>query len=764
LIETRYKKVDWTLDGLINAIEMGDIGLPDIQRPFVWPKTKVRDLFDSMYRGYPVGYLLFWANSADAAARAIGEGGKQHLANRLIIDGQQRLTSLFAVMTRKEVLRHDFETERITIAFRPTDETFEVSNAAIKRDREWIADISQLWAPGVGFMKFVQSYLDGLREGRALTDEHEQLLADRIDRVKDLRNYPFTALELAENVDEEHVAEVFVRINSQGTPLNQTDFILTLMSVFWEKGRRQLEEFAKASKRPSKSGPSPYNHFIEPEPDQLLRVAVGLAFRRARMNYVYLILRGKDLDTKQFSEERRTDQFERLAEAQEYGLDLLHWHEFFKAVVKAGYRRGSEVTSKTGLLYSYVLYLIGKRDFGVDPDTLRDVIARWFFMTSLTARYSSSPESAMEVDLGRLDEAKDASGFVEVLDRVILSTLTSDYWSISLVNDFESAAARTPSLYGYLAALNLLDARALFSDLRIAELLDPATKGKKAPLERHHLFPKSYLEQIGIARRRETHQLANFAYIEWGKNASISSKPPFDYWAKVVGAYTPSELREAMYLHALPDGWQDMDYLDFLPARRKMMARVVRDAFEKLTGGLTATDAASEKAADHEARASRKTPSNELIEAGESQFVEFKESARWSYIQGHKDKVSSHEVLRTVTAFLNAHGGTLFIGISDRGEAIGLAADFKSFQDHKNEDGFMNWVVTLLRDKLGATPAQDVDIRFEMIDGHVVCRVDVEPHDAPVHLDGREFYVRLHNTTQQLSGDELLSYVKRHWH
>lgn len=99
-----------------------------------------------------------------------------------------------------------------------------------------------------------------------------------------------------------------------------------------------------------------------------------------------------------------------------------------------------------------------------------------------------------------------------------------------------TAAARTPGLYAYLAALNLLDARVLFSDLRVAELLDPAMKAKKAALERHHLFPKAYLEKEGISRRRDTHQIANFAYIEWGKNISISSKPPSTYWPTVTAS------------------------------------------------------------------------------------------------------------------------------------------------------------------------------------------------------------------------------------
>src|SRR5690606_28866738 len=127
--------------------------------------------------------------------------------------------------------------------------------------------------------------------------------------------FPFTTLSLASTISEEQVSEVFVRINSEGKKLNQADFILTLMSVFWDEGRRELEEFCRNARKPAK-GPSPFNHFIQPDPDQLLRVGVGLGFRRARLQYVYSILRGKDLETEQFSEARREAQFDILKHAQ----------------------------------------------------------------------------------------------------------------------------------------------------------------------------------------------------------------------------------------------------------------------------------------------------------------------------------------------------------------------------------------------------------------------------------------------------------------
>lgn len=142
---TVFKKVDYNLSGLLHYIDMGDIGLPDIQRPFVWSAAKVRDLFDSMYRGFPVGYLLFWANGQPNHARQIGLEEKGHKTpSLLIVDGQQRLTSLYSVFRGKPVLDENFQERRLKIAFRPRDGRFEVTDAAVEKDPEFIPDISKL--------------------------------------------------------------------------------------------------------------------------------------------------------------------------------------------------------------------------------------------------------------------------------------------------------------------------------------------------------------------------------------------------------------------------------------------------------------------------------------------------------------------------------------------------------------------------------------------------------------------------------------------
>lgn len=584
-LKTCFKRVDYDLAGLLHYLDIGDIGLPDIQRPFVWKNAKVRDLFDSMYRGFPVGYLLFWENGQPNGAKQIGLGRKQHpISTRLIVDGQQRLTSLYAVFRGKRVLDDDYGERQIEIAFRPRDGTFEVADAAVRKNPEWIANISELWVSGKSSYQMVKGFLTGLKDKVILTEEEEEQISHNLDRLFDLQKYPFTALEIASSVDEEEVADIFVRINSEGVKLNQADFILTLLSVFWDEGRAALETFCKSSRQPPGpgSGASPFNHFIEPDPDQLLRVSVALGFDRGRLKSVYQVLRGKDLETGIFSPERRDQQFAVLKEAQEQVLDLKHWHQFLSSLVGAGYRSGEMISSQNALLYAYAFYLLGRIRCGVPEHQLQRLIGRWFFFASLTGRYTSSPETVMDGDLNRVKGVSEASAFVAVLEDLMASALTSDFWTISLPAALESSSARNPELFAYVAAQNRLGAPVLFSHKKISDLIDPALKAKKKPLERHHLFPRAWLESEGEADLKIINQMANFALLEWPENIAISDDPPSAYVPKLRERHTAAEWRAMHEAHALPDQWESLSYGEFLTLRRRLMAGIIRRGCEGL--------------------------------------------------------------------------------------------------------------------------------------------------------------------------------------
>ncbi len=743
-----FKRIDCDVEYMVSAIDHGTIGLPDIQRPFVWSASKVRDLFDSMFRGYPIGYLLLWAAPENEGTKLIGTAVHGiDTPSTLIIDGQQRLTSLYAVMKGKKVLNKDFQEKLIKIAFRPLTGDFAVATAAHGRSPDWVEDISEVFQNYEDSYEFINEFIDEVSKSKEIEPNSRKAIAKNIQRLLQLRKYPFSALEVNSATDEEDVADIFVRVNSQGQKLNQADFILTLMSVFWEEGRDALEAFCERSRKAGAKELSSYNYFIEPDPAQLLRVAIGIGFRRARLKYAYLILRGKDLESGQYSPQRREEQFNTLKKAQDKVLDLQNWHEFMKIPVCAGYRSSSMITSETALLYSYALFLIGKYDFGVDSYALRMVIAQWFFMSSITGRYSSSPESRMEQDLANLRTVQGAEQYTAHLKSVVDSELTSDFWSITLPNDLATAAARSPSWFAYCAVLKLLDAQVLFSNMKVSELLDPITHSKKAALERHHLFPKNYLASIDIKDDRDRNQIANFALVEWDDNIHISDAAPSEYFPQYMKRFkdSPEKLGVMLEMHALPVGWENMPYNEFLTKRRRLLAQVIKEGYTRLSKGEKDIDSPDISA-------------SELIARGESNTVEFKSTLRVNLHSRQKDSVIEHASLKTIAAFLNTRGGYLLVGVDDTGKILGLDSD-----GFASSDKMLQHLDNLISNKIGPYHMLYIQPRVENHTNKYVLIIKCSPSNAPAYVnDGdKHFYIRAGASTRELPVDELHTYIQR---
>lgn len=753
---TLYRDTGYSLSFLVEDIDRGNLALPDIQRPFVWNAAKVRDLFDSLYKGFPVGTLLFWETGAETNSRKIGGGEADTVPRLLIVDGQQRLTSLYAVLTGQQVLTRTYEHRHIRIAFRPSDETFEVADAAIRRDPEFIPDITVLWKSG--YKSAVRDFLSRLADGRGetLPESEEDDLEERIDRVRDLRDFRFQTIELNANADEEQVADIFVRINSEGVQLKQADFILTLMSVHWEKGRRQLEQFCRDAVDPAVRGPSPRNAFIDPNPDQLLRAGVGLAFRRARLQHVYSILRGKDLDTGEVSSERRSEQFDRLRVALDETLDLSNWHEYLKCITHAGFLHKRMITSETALIYCYVIWLIGRRNFDLDFATLRRAIARWFFMAQSTGRYTGSSETALEADLSRISiiPPGDGEAFCAELDRQMRASFTNDYWEVSFPNRLDSSSAKSPALCAYWAALNVLDAELLFSNLRLRDLMDVSNAPRS--VERHHLFPKGYLKSLDITGTRQVNAIANMAFLDWPENTAIGADDPLEYWPVMAGKFTPEQLQRQCEWHALPVGWEQLDYAEFLERRRELMAQVTRKGFDRLS--------------ENESAEFVPTVLADLLAAGESHTVEFKSTARVNLHTGQRDKQMEHVITKAVCGFLNAEGGNLLVGVDDEANVLGLDTDMRTLGRKQDRDGLELFLRQHLDTNLSSLTQTTVRIHFEEYAGADVCVVTVAASGKPVFakpVDGNgppsEFWVRMGNATKQVHGIDMVEYQKEHW-
>lgn len=585
--KTLFTPVPRTVRELIMEVETGKLGLPDLQRGYVWRAAKVRDLLDSMLKGYPIGYLMIWDAADDTEkSKTIGIDNKPFgTPKSLVIDGQQRLTSLYAVMCGKKIVDAKFNEKQIIISFNPLTRTFAVGDNATKRGAEWIYDISEVFRNESKSFAYISEKVQTISDARektdgTLTDDEKQCIQQNIMDLLSLTGFSIPTLEISGNSDEESVADIFVRVNSGGEKLGEDDFILTLISVYWPEGRQKIVDFCRSAKTP-KPGTA-YNFLFQPSPTHIVRIAMSYGFQRARLHYAYMLLRGRDFENGVYTESIRIQNFEKLKQVLEQVLDVQIWKNFLKCVEAAGFVSKSLISSENALVYSYVMYLFGKFHYGMSESALRKLISKWFFMTAVTGYYTGSPETDMESDLADLRNVKTEEVFVALLEKKIASVFTGDYFAITLPNSLANSAPRNPSWFGYCAALNVLDAKVLFSTLHTRELFSPTADGKKKALERHHLFPKAYLSRIGITDDRERNQMANFAFIEWNDNIEVLDTSPAEYMKDQLAKIAPTEKGSIYANHALPENWEHMDYFDFLSKRRILMAEVVKRGYERL--------------------------------------------------------------------------------------------------------------------------------------------------------------------------------------
>jgi hypothetical protein len=426
--------------------------------------------------------------------------------------------------------------------------------------------------------------MNALRDKNRIVDEHYEDAVERnLDRANSIADYRFPTVDIRRTAatgeaTEEDVADIFVRINSQGARLGQADFVLTLLSVYHGELRDKLEERARAMS---------IGAVVGLDTQQLLRAACGVAFGRARMSAVYRFLRGVDPVTGDADPERRLTRLSDLDDAANDCIEPTPWRDYLLRVKHAGFVSEGLIASKNAIVNAYAFYIRGRKA-AVSKPKLDAVVSRWIFGSLLTARYSGSSETAFEQDLARLgrDGERDAEAFVRELDSAMAETLTGDYWTQTLVSALETQKARTPAALAFRAAQVVLGARALFSDQLLQNLLDQSQAAGRTAREAHHLFPTNWLRSQGVTDRRRVNQVANLAEAGWHENTTIGGQRPSVYVARLREQLRMDDNQWGRMCaeHALPLGWERMDYDEFLRSRRTRMAELIRVAYRQLGG------------------------------------------------------------------------------------------------------------------------------------------------------------------------------------
>ena len=590
MAEPLFTRVDRPVGKLVSDVIEGRVGLPDLQRPFVWKDSDVRDLLDSMLRGYPIGYCILWEAPDDQEEKksSIGLNEKNYATPKeLVIDGQQRLTALVSSMYGVPVKDQSFSDRTIRIAYDPIAKEFHTWDAAIAKDAKYIPDLSTVFEAKRKneATKFRREYIKRLNEANAkrevpkLDDDGEAAVEDGINELLNLETtYVIPILSISNKADEEQMSQIFIRVNSGGTKLNEDDFIMTLLSVYEPETRQRIEDWCEDSHKPGVG--TSYNALLTIKPSHVIRATVGLGFGRGRLRYARLILNGRDLETRETSVAKREEYFEKFDAALDKVLDLNDWHAFINALGEAGYVNGGMISSENTIPLTYAITLIAKHRFGITGMELQRIAKRWFSMAILTQMYTGNFESVFEQQMNSIDELTDADAFCAWIENEISSRLTDDYYGVTLPNELDKNKASGPVWNGFLAAQVVLGSRVLFNTSTVAQLLLPASSGSKKAYDKHHLFPANFLKNGPYEYAKD--RRANFVCVDYQKNIYISDEDPKIYVAKFKEALGDEAYKTSCTENALPLGFEDMEYLDFLKERRVLMSQMIKNAFSRL--------------------------------------------------------------------------------------------------------------------------------------------------------------------------------------
>ena len=595
----QYQVNQYNINAILNWIQSDEIAIPEIQRPFVWNKTQVRNLLDSLYKGYPVGYLIAWRNpKIKMKDGTISEGKK------ILIDGQQRVTALSAAILGKEIINKDYKKEKIIIAFRPIGPNgpeFEVINPAIEKDTSWISDISPIINRESGIVQVIKEYCANN------PNVNEKDVEDNIDRLQRISDKVIGFIELESDLDLETVGIIFERVNSAGKSLSQADFAMSKIAVNGNIGsnlRKLIDYFCHLSKTPdfydslknmdddfTKTGflqkiswlQNKNDDLYEPGYSDLLRVAFTSEFNRGKMSDLVSLLSGRNFETREFESKIQDETFERLEKSVLKFTNETNFKRFVMIIKSAGFINPKFIQSGGALNFAYIVYL-KLREYNLESAKIEQFVKKWFVMSVLTGRYSASPESTFDSDIKNI--TKDFTRHLKFIED---SELSDVFWNVTLLSELEKSNINNPFLSVFFASqVKDNDKGFLSSDITIRDIIN----GRG---DIHHIFPKAYLKKK-FSSKKDYNQISNLVYAQSEINGAIKDNEPQKYFGDVLKQCDGGELKYGgitdsnnldvnMKQNCIPTSVYEMtidDYLKFLEQRKKLMAEKIKNYYKNL--------------------------------------------------------------------------------------------------------------------------------------------------------------------------------------
>lgn len=554
---------------LVNKVQRGELTLPEMQRRYVWPATRVRDLLDSLYRGYPSGTILVWETDEEMPTRELAVRSTRTPTTSqklLLLDGQQRVTSLSAILGGEPVhvrnrrrpidilfnLEHpdgppiditevddngftadvedveDEETAERDIQEEMRKRTFVVASRALQNDPVWVA-VSDV------FKKTDSQILKSI--GISSEDERWDKYSERLQKVRKIADYPYVMEVLEKSMSYEEVTEIFVRVNSLGIKLRGSDLALAQITSRWKGFMQLIEDFANEFKN-----------------DEDYIIETGLP---VRMMVIFATHQSRFKTVGKISKEKLGEAWEQAKNGLEYAINFLRAEGIDKL----------SFLSSPFLLVPIAVYWVLKNGEAI-TDVERKKILRWFYLAHMRGHYSmGSSESILDADLGVLFKGKNLDDLTQQLF-LHVKKFVVDY------DDLNNRGIRSPFFSMLYFVFKQNDVKDWWSGLKLSE----RHTGNAHTIQYHHIFPKSLLK---VYEKKEVNEIANMAFIGGKTNRQITNKEPIQYLEKEVIAKRGEEALTSQLIPLDKKLWELKNYREFLTFRRKAIAEALNEFMKK---------------------------------------------------------------------------------------------------------------------------------------------------------------------------------------
>jgi len=597
--DTKFSLNQTPISTILAWVESGAIAIPEIQRPFVWTSTQVRDLMDSLYQGYPVGYIITWQNP-DVKLK----DGSTSQGKRILIDGQQRITALRAAISGLNVVDKKYKKRRIAISFNPLTEEFRTRTSSTERGKEWISDIAEVMVNGYDTLTFVDEYV-ARNPGTT-----RQEINSRLNLLIQIKNKQIGEIQLSPSLDINIVNEIFVRINASGVNLSNADFAMSKIAVYEkdpgdEMGmrlRKFIDYFAHLSAAPDQFKDIAQNDtefaktdyfakiawlknetddLYDPTYNDIIRVVGLTQFARGKLGDVVSLLSGRNFETRQDEKEIADLSFQKLEKGLYQFTNENKFKQFVQNILRgSGYDEPNMLIARNAVNYAYAMYL-RLLDVGENHADANSLVRRLLAISLMTGRHSGSFETQFEQDIKRIQSAGDMVKFIATLEEQELSDV---FWNSTLVDEFDKPTTNNPFWHMFIAAQNKLLKQSFLSKNNIAR--DLATD------DIHHIFPKNYLVKHGYDKSKYN-RIANFVHLRNDINISVSDLAPREYLGDILSGgnnHHSDIVNEAEMINNFEDNAipkillqaEVDDYDEFLRQRQVLMAEMVREYYKTL--------------------------------------------------------------------------------------------------------------------------------------------------------------------------------------